>query len=107
DDSAASQLRKASAASNPLSPPTSPFRKGNEKSNGKRIPPPVVHYHMNNLTSSSDPVANRETILILTPLARFYQEYWDNLLRLTYPHELITLAFMIPKSKEGNAATTQ
>jgi mannan polymerase complexes MNN9 subunit len=107
DDSAASQLRKASAASNPLSPPTSPFRKGNEKSNGKRIPPPVVHYHMNNLTSSSDPVGNRETILILTPLARFYQEYWDNLLRLTYPHELITLAFMIPKSKEGNAATTQ
>jgi mannan polymerase complexes MNN9 subunit len=62
---------------------------------------------MNNLTSSSDPVGNRETILILTPLARFYQEYWDNLLRLTYPHELITLAFMIPKSKEGNAATTQ
>jgi mannan polymerase complexes MNN9 subunit len=107
DESAASQLRKASAASNPLSPPTSPFRKGNEKSNGKRIPPPVVHYHMNNLTSSSDPVGNRETILILTPLARFYQEYWDNLLRLTYPHELITLAFMIPKSKEGNAATTQ
>ena len=107
DDSAASQLRKASAASNPLSPPTSPFRKGNEKSNGKRIPPPVVHYHMNNLTSSSDPVGNRETILILTPLARFYQEYWDNLLRLTYPHELITLAFIIPKSKEGNAATTQ
>ena len=107
NDSAASQLRKASAASNPLSPPTSPFRKGNEKSNGKRIPPPVVHYHMNNLTSSSDPVGNRETILILTPLARFYQEYWDNLLRLTYPHELITLAFMIPKSKEGNAATTQ
>jgi mannan polymerase complexes MNN9 subunit len=107
DDSAASQLRKASAASNPLSPPTSPFRKGNEKSNGKRIPPPVVHYHMNNLTSSSDPVGNRETILILTPLARFYQEYWDNLLQLTYPHELITLAFIIPKSKEGNAATTQ
>jgi mannan polymerase complexes MNN9 subunit len=60
---------------------------------------------MNNLTSSSDPLANRETILILTPLARFYQEYWDNLLKLSYPHELITLAFIIPKSREGNAAT--
>jgi mannan polymerase complexes MNN9 subunit len=104
-DAAASQLRKASAASNPLSPPTSPFRKQTEKSNGKRIPPPVVHYHMNNLTSTSDPVGNRETILILTPLARFYQEYWDNLLKLSYPHELITLAFIIPKNKEGNAAT--
>jgi mannan polymerase complexes MNN9 subunit len=100
-----SPARKAAAASNPLSPPTSPFRKQNEKANGKRIPPPVVHYHMNNLTSTSDPVGNRETVLILTPLAKFYQEYWDNLLRLSYPHELITLAFIIPKNREGNAAT--
>ncbi|KAI9053236.1 hypothetical protein LZ554_002203 [Drepanopeziza brunnea f. sp. 'monogermtubi'] len=107
-DSASVKSRTASAASNPLSPPTSPFRKQNEKSaSGKRIPPPVVHYHMNNVTSSGNPLANRETILILTPLARFYQEYWDNLMRLDYPHELITLAFIIPKSREGNAATTQ
>ena len=107
-DTASQKVRKASAASNPLSPPTSPFRKQNEKANGgKRIPPPVVRYYMNNLTSSSDPVGNRETILVLTPLARFYQEYWDNLLKLTYPHELITLAFIIPKNKEGNAATAQ
>lgn len=105
-DTAASKLRKANAASNPLSPPTSAFRKPNEKSNGKRIPPPVIHYHMNNVTSSSDPLGNRETILILTPLARFYQDYWDNLLRLSYPHELVTLAFIIPKNKEGNLATT-
>jgi mannan polymerase complexes MNN9 subunit len=105
-DSASSKLRKASAASNPLSPPTSPFRKQSSRSSGKRIPPPVVHYYLNNVTTSADPVANRETVLILTPLARFYQEYWDNLLRLTYPHELITLAFIIPKTREGNAATS-
>jgi len=60
---------------------------------------------MNNLTSSSDPVGNRETILILTPLAKFYQEYWDNLLQFSYPHELITLAFIIPKNRDGNTAT--
>lgn len=105
-DAAASQLRKANAASNPLSPPTSPFRKENEKSsNGKRIPPPVVRYYMNNVTTTNSPEANRETVLILTPLARFYQEYWDNLLQLSYPHELITLAFIIPKNRDGNAAT--
>jgi mannan polymerase complexes MNN9 subunit len=105
-DVASSKLRKASAASNPLSPPTSPFRKPNANSNdGKRIPPPVVHYYMNNVTSTADPVANRERILILTPLARFYQEYWDNVLGLDYPHELITLAFIIPSGKDGNAAT--
>ena len=107
-DNGATKARKANAASNPLSPPTSPFRKQNERAaNGKRIPPPVVHYHMNNLTSSADPLKNRETILILTPLARFYQEYWDNLLKLSYPHELITLAFIIPKNRDGNAATAE
>ena len=50
-------------------------------------------------------MANQETILILTPLARFYQEYWDNLIALTFPHELIALGFITPKTKEGNAAT--
>jgi mannan polymerase complexes MNN9 subunit len=104
-DEVSRRLKKATAATNPLSPPTSPFRKPN-KQGGKRIPPPVVHYYLNNVTTSSDPAANRETILILTPLARFYQEYWDNLLKLTYPHELITLGFIIPKTREGNAATT-
>ena len=105
-ESASAKLRIASAASNPLSPPTSPFRKQSSGSNGKPKPPPVVHYYLNNVTTSPDPVANRETVLILTPLARFYQEYWDNLLKLTYPHELVTLAFIIPKTREGNAATS-
>jgi mannan polymerase complexes MNN9 subunit len=103
-DSASLRLRKASAASNPLSPPTSPFRKSSNPP-GKRQIPPVVHYHLNNVTSSSDPIGQRETILILTPLARFYPEYWQNLLNLSYPHELITLGFIIPKTREGNAAT--
>ncbi|KAI9819694.1 MAG: Golgi mannosyltransferase complex subunit [Thelocarpon impressellum] len=93
------------AASNPLSPPTSPFRKQRAKANGARTPPPVVHYHLNTLTTSADPVGGRETVLILTPLAAFYQGYWDNLLRLSYPHELIALGFIIPKNREGNAAT--
>lgn len=106
-DSALTQSRKDSAASNPLSPPTSPFRKSSSKGNGKRVPPPVVRYYLNNVTTTADPVGNRETILILTPLARFYQEYWDNLLELTYPHELITLGFIIPKNKEGNVAYQQ
>jgi mannan polymerase complexes MNN9 subunit len=104
-DLATSQFRRANSASNPLSPPTLPFRKSSEKANGKRVPPPVVRYAMNNVTTTSDPEGNRETVLILTPLARFYQEYWDNLLKLTYPHELITLAFIIPKNREGNTAT--
>ena len=90
-------------AQNALSPPSLPFRKA--KGDGQTKPPPVVRYHMTNLTTSSDPVANRETVLILTPMARFYTEYWDNLLKLSYPHELISLGFILPKGKDGNAAT--
>ena len=98
-----SASRKASAASHPLSPPTSPFRKST--GGGKPKPPPVAHYNLNNVTTTATPLENRENVLILTPMARFYQEYWDNLLRLSYPHELITLGFILPKTPEGNTAT--
>lgn len=93
-------------ASNPLSPPTAAYRKEVVQANGQRIPPPVVHYFLNNLTTSADPAGNSETVLILTPLARFYQAYWDNLEALTYPHHLIALGFITPKTREGNAATS-
>ncbi|KAF2746232.1 glycosyltransferase family 62 protein [Sporormia fimetaria CBS 119925] len=89
-------------AANVLSPPSLPFRKS--KSNEPAPAPPVVHYHMNKLTTSRTPIANKETVLILTPLTRFYQGYWDNLLKLSYPHEYISLGFIIPKTKEGNQA---
>ncbi|KAL8665211.1 MAG: hypothetical protein Q9202_002433 [Teloschistes flavicans] len=94
-----------SAAAHPLSPPTAPFKKAPSSLKGKRPPPPVVHYHMNNVTTTSDPVGNQENILILTPLARFYQGYWDNLLKLSYPHSLISIGFITPKTREGNIAT--
>jgi mannan polymerase complexes MNN9 subunit len=100
-------LKSKDAASNALSPPSLPFFKSNLKAGEKAPPPPVVHYHMNNVTNTPDPVGNRESVLILTPLARFYEEYWTNLVALSYPHDLISLGFIIPKGREGNAATAQ
>lgn len=88
-----------------LSPPTSPYKKSATKSGLQVGPPPVIRYNLNKVTVTANPIENKEHILILTPMARFYQEYWDNLLRLSYPHELITLGFILPKTKEGNAAT--
>lgn len=102
-DSSISPHQLRTSAANALSPPSMPFRKST--SDADPAPPPVVHYHMNNVTTTSDPVGNRESILVLTPMARFYQEYWDNLLKLSYPHELISLGFILPKTREGNAAT--
>lgn len=94
------------AAANPLSPPTSAFRKSSNP-DGRRSPPPVVHYQLNNLTATPNPIANKERILILTPTTKFYQEYWDNILKFTYPHEYISLGFIIPKTPDGNKATTE
>lgn len=99
-------VKKPVVASHPLSPPTSPFRKPKANKNGKTAPPPVTRYNLNNVTISANPIENNENVLILTPMARFYQEYWDNLLKLSYPHQLITLGFILPKNKEGNEATT-
>ncbi|KAJ5280568.1 CAZyme family GT62 [Penicillium angulare] len=102
---ATSQQRQQNAAEHPLSPPTKPFLKSQPiRSDGYKAAPPVVHYNLNNLTSTSTSAANAERVLILTPLARFYQGYWDNLEKLNYPHELISLGFIIPKTKDGNTA---
>ncbi|CAD0089633.1 unnamed protein product [Aureobasidium mustum] len=80
-------LKSKDAASNALSPPSLPFFKSNLKAGEKAL--------------------LRQFVLILTPLARFYEEYWTNLVALTYPHDLISLGFIIPKGREGNAATAQ
>lgn len=100
-------LASKDAASNILSPPSLPFVKSYLRDGEIPPPPPVVHYKMNNVTTTSDPVGNRESVLILTPLIKFYQGYWDSLLQLSYPHELISLGFIIPKGREGNKATAQ
>jgi mannan polymerase complexes MNN9 subunit len=94
----------ADTASSSLSPPSLPFRKSS--ASAPHVAPPVVHYYMNNVTTSRTPIENSESVLILTPMARFYQDYWDNLLKLSYPHDLISLGFIIPKTKEGNLAYT-
>lgn len=76
------------------------------KSTVQHIRRDVQRFNLNQITITSDPAANREHVLILTPMARFYEEYWENLMKLNYPHELITLGFILPKNKDGNAATS-
>lgn len=76
------------------------------KSTVQHIRRDVQRFDLNKVTITDDPLANKEHILILTPMVRFYDEYWENLMKLNYPHELITLGFILPKNKEGNAATS-
>lgn len=64
----------------------------------------IRQYPMNGLTATSRSMDNKEQVLILTPLAKFYPEYWDNILQLSYPHELIELGFIVPNNAMGNKA---
>ncbi|KAL6234915.1 hypothetical protein BDW75DRAFT_230713 [Aspergillus navahoensis] len=100
-----SNSRLEDTAEHPLSPPTKPFIPQPVHDDGRHVEaPPVVKYDLNTLTTSSDATSRSERILILTPLARFYQGYWDNVEKLSYPHELISLGFIIPHTKDGDAA---
>lgn len=64
----------------------------------------IAHYDLNKLHSTADAALNKEQVLILTPLQTFHEEYWDNLLQLTYPREYIELGFILPRSQTGDAA---
>ncbi|CCC69223.1 hypothetical protein NCAS_0C02330 [Naumovozyma castellii] len=64
----------------------------------------IAHYDLNKLHSTSDAAINKEKILILTPIQKFHQEYWENLLQLTYPRELIELGFIAPRTPTGDQA---
>lgn len=100
-----SQQLREDAAQNPLSPPTKPFFKEQPvRQDGVQAPPPVVHYNLNSLTSTDNAAGMGERVLILTPLARFYPEFWANVEKLSYPHALISIGFIVPRTKDGNTA---
>lgn len=43
-------------------------------------------------------------VLILTPMAQFRQEYWDNLLSLSFDKSQTDLGFIIPRTRQGDDA---
>lgn len=67
----------------------------------------IAFYDLNPLTASSDPLTNNEKVLILTPMANFHNEYWQNLLNLNYPKQLIELGFILPRTNYGDKALAQ
>lgn len=64
----------------------------------------ISHFDLNKLASTPMAAYNKEKVLILTPVSRFYNEYWQNLLRLTYPRDLLELGFIVPRTKDGDVA---
>lgn len=64
----------------------------------------ISHYDLNKLTSTKNALENREEVLILTPMSRFLPQYWENLVKLSYDHNLIELGFILPRTAEGDSA---
>ena len=62
---------------------------------------------LNPITSTPRAAINEERVLILTPLkdaSNFLSKYFDLLCELTYPHDLIDLAFLVGDSTDDTLA---
>ena len=63
----------------------------------------IEHVDLNPITSTPKAAANRERVLILTPLRDASQhiiKYFELLALLTYPHDLIDIAFLVGDSTD-------
>ncbi|KAF8473857.1 Anp1-domain-containing protein [Kalaharituber pfeilii] len=63
----------------------------------------ITGIDLNAITTSTEAVANKKHILILTPLrdaSLYLPKHFDLILELTYPHELIDLAFIVGDSHD-------
>lgn len=62
---------------------------------------------LNPIKSTTRPIVNEERVLILTPLrdaAEYLEKHFELLTKLTYPHHLIDLAFLVGDSTDDTMA---
>jgi hypothetical protein len=67
----------------------------------------IEHVDLNQIRSTPDAVKNKERVLILTPLrdaTSYLPQHFDLLTQLTYPHDLIDLAFLVGDSTDDTIA---
>lgn len=67
----------------------------------------IKHLDLNKVKSTTKAVVDEQKILILTPLrdaAPYLEQHFDLLSTLTYPHNLIDLAFLVGNSKDDTLA---
>ncbi|KAF3934815.1 hypothetical protein ABW20_dc0110628 [Dactylellina cionopaga] len=67
----------------------------------------IGSHNLNKITTGKDAVKNRERLLILTPLrdaAPYLPRYFEVLSRISYPHDLIDLGFLVSDSSDDTLA---
>lgn len=67
----------------------------------------IQMFDLNEIKSTKDAVKNKEKVLILTPLrdaGPYLSKYFELLMALTYPHELIDLGFLVSDTSDETLA---
>lgn len=67
----------------------------------------INYVNLNDIHSTVDAVKKQERVLILTPMreaSKHLQQHFDLLSSLTYPHDLIDLAFLVGDSEDDTMA---
>ena len=67
----------------------------------------IINYDLNPIKSTADGLENKERVLILTPLRdadKHLEKYFELLVKLTYPHDLIDLGFLVGDSSDTTLA---
>lgn len=67
----------------------------------------IQYIDLNKVSATSDAAKNKERILMLTPLrdaAYYLPKHFELVAQLTYPHELIDLAFLVSDSTDDTLA---
>ncbi|KAF9738442.1 hypothetical protein PMIN06_007337 [Paraphaeosphaeria minitans] len=68
----------------------------------------INYVNLNEIQSTVDAVKKRERVLVLTPIreaSKHLPQHFDLLSSLTYPHDLIDLAFLVGDSEDDTMAT--
>lgn len=67
----------------------------------------IEHVNLNKIKSTAKAASNRERVLILTPLrdaVHYLEQHFDLISQLTYPHDLIDLAFLVGDTVDDTVA---
>lgn len=67
----------------------------------------IQHVDLNPIKSTTKAVQNNERVLILTPLkdaSRYLSKYFELVAKLSYPHHLIDLAFLVSDTTDDTLA---
>ncbi|KAK6334256.1 hypothetical protein TWF730_003471 [Orbilia blumenaviensis] len=67
----------------------------------------IGSYNLNRITTGKDALRNKERVLLLTPLrdaALFLPQYFEIISRISYPHDLIDLGFLVSDSTDDTLA---